>query len=156
MKRQGRRSPEQLLRRHVAAVMSRTGIISTGYNGTARGIGTAPKGLPPLQFHRASGTNWRMPVLHGEENAIVQAAIRHRIKDATLYTPSAPVCSRQMIINAGLASSSITRLYHDATARRISAKPRPLPLRPLNAFIPSALTMRQAAPYTGRRQIETQ
>jgi len=94
-------------RRRVAAVLVRDRrIISTGYNGTPRGItncfeggcarcaGGAPSGADLAECICA----------HAEENAITQAAYHGiAVKDAVLYCTFSPclLCAR-MIVNAGI------------------------------------------------------
>ncbi|MGH9392828.1 MAG: deaminase, partial [Terriglobales bacterium] len=95
------------VKRKVAAVVVRDRrIISTGYNGTPRGVANCNQGCcPRCSSLAASGTRLDECVCsHGEENAIVQAAYHGiAIKDATLYTTLSPClqCTK-MIINAGI------------------------------------------------------
>ena len=100
-------------RRQVAAVIVQDcRIISTGYNGTPRGIKNC---------------------CHGEENAIVQAAYHGiSVKDATLYTTFSPclLCAK-MIINAGIKEVVYKERYSiDDTSKRI-LKEAGVKLRPL-------------------------
>ncbi|MDD4817912.1 MAG: dCMP deaminase family protein [Victivallaceae bacterium] len=95
-------------RRQVAAVivLDRQ-IISTGYNGTPRGIkNCCDGGCPRCNSDAPSGTNLGECLCsHAEENAIVQAACHGiAIKDAVLYTTFSPclLCAK-MIINSGIA-----------------------------------------------------
>lgn len=94
-------------RRKVAAVIVKDKrIISTGYNGTPRGIKNCNEGgCPRCNSTAPSGTALDECLCsHGEENAIVQAAYHGiSIKDATLYTTFSPclLCAK-MIINAGI------------------------------------------------------
>jgi len=94
-------------RRHVAAVLVRDHrIISTGYNGTPRGIRNCDEGgCPRCNSETPSGHNLHECLCcHAEENAIVQAAYHGiAVKGATLYTTYSPclLCSK-MIINAGI------------------------------------------------------
>ena len=95
------------LRRHVGAVLVvDRRILATGYNG-------APSGLPHCREAGCLREQLAVPSgerhelcrgLHGEQNAIIQAA-RHgvRIDGATLYTTHHPcsMCSK-MAINAGI------------------------------------------------------
>lgn len=95
------------MKRQVAAVIVRDRrIISTGYNGTPRGVKNCNEGgCPRCNSFSDSGKNLEeCRCSHGEENAIVQAAYHGiAIKDATLYTTFSPclLCSK-MIINAGI------------------------------------------------------
>ncbi|HUX68745.1 MAG TPA: deaminase [Terriglobales bacterium] len=95
------------LKRKVAAIIVRDRrIISTGYNGTPRGVANCNQGgCPRCSNLAASGTRLDECVCsHGEENAIVQAAYHGiAIKDGVLYTTLSPClqCTK-MIINAGI------------------------------------------------------
>ncbi len=113
------------LRRHVAAVIVKDRrIISTGYNGTPRGIRNCNEGGCPRCASRApSGTHLGECLCsHGEENAIVQAAYHGIcVKDSTLYTTYSPclLCAK-MIINAGIREVVYRDRYSiDSTARSI-------------------------------------
>lgn len=94
-------------RRQVAAVIVKDQrIISTGYNGTPRGLRNCDEGGCPRCASKApSGSNLGECICsHGEENAIVQAAYHGiAVKDSTLYTTYSPclLCAK-MIINAGI------------------------------------------------------
>lgn len=95
------------MKRQVAAVIvSDRRIISTGYNGTPRGVRNCNEGgCPRCNGFSESGKNLEECLCsHGEENAIVQASYHGiAIKDGTLYTTYSPclLCSK-MIINAGI------------------------------------------------------
>lgn len=95
------------MKRQVAAVIvSERRIISTGYNGTPRGVRNCNEGgCPRCNTFSESGKNLEECLCsHGEENAIVQASYHGiAIRDATLYTTYSPclLCSK-MIINAGI------------------------------------------------------
>ncbi len=94
-------------RRQVAAVLVRDcRIISTGYNGTPRGVrNCSDGGCPRCSSDTPSGTNLAQCLCsHAEENSIVQAAYHGiAVKGATLYTTFSPclLCAK-MIINAGI------------------------------------------------------
>ncbi len=112
-------------RRHVAAVIVKDKrIISTGYNGTPRGIKNCNEGgCPRCNSNAPSGTSLEECICsHGEENAIVQAAYHGIcVKDSTLYTTFSPclLCAK-MIINAGIREVVYNESYTiDTTARRI-------------------------------------
>ena len=112
-------------RRHVAAVIVKDKrIISTGYNGTPRGIKNCNDGgCPRCSSHAPSGTALEECLCcHGEENAIVQAAYHGiSVKDSTLYTTFSPclLCAK-MIINAGIKEVVYAERYSiDGTSRRI-------------------------------------
>lgn len=95
------------MKRQVAAVIvADRRIVSTGYNGTPRGVKNCNEGgCPRCNNFSESGKNLDECLCsHGEENAIVQAAYHGiAIKGATLYTTYSPclICSK-MIINAGI------------------------------------------------------
>ena len=95
-------------RRQVAAIIVKDQrIISTGYNGTPRGLKNCFEGGCPRCNSEAvsSGKNLSECICsHAEENSIVQAAYHGiSVKDATLYTTFSPclLCVK-MIINAGI------------------------------------------------------
>lgn len=95
------------IKRKVAAVLVKDRrIISTGYNGTPRGVRNCNEGgCPRCNNLSASGKDLDECLCsHAEENSITQAAYHGvNIKDATLYTTYSPclICTK-MIINAGL------------------------------------------------------
>ena len=101
-------------RRQVAAVVVRDKqIISTGYNGTPRGIKNCSEGgCPRCNSDVPSGQGLHQCLCsHAEENAIVQAAYNGiMLKGATLYTTYSPclLCAK-MIINAGI----VEVVYHE-------------------------------------------
>lgn len=101
-------------RRQVAAVIVKDRrIISTGYNGTPRGIKNCFEGgCPRCSSNTPSGHDLGSCVCsHAEENSIVQAAYHGiSVKDATLYTTFSPClqCSK-MIINSGIKEV----VYHE-------------------------------------------
>ena len=94
-------------RRQVAAVIVKDRrVISTGYNGTPRGIKNCfDGGCPRCASDTPSGHDLGSCVCsHAEENSIVQAAYHGiSVKSATLYTTFSPClqCAK-MIINAGI------------------------------------------------------
>jgi dCMP deaminase len=100
-------SRSNCVKRHVAAVIVKDKrIISTGYNGTPRGIRNCNEGgCPRCNSFADSGTKLEECYCsHGEENAIVQASYHGiSIKDATIYTTFSPClfCTK-LIINSGL------------------------------------------------------
>ena len=123
-------------RRQVAALIVKDcRIISTGYNGTPRGIkNCCDGGCPRCASDAPSGTNLgECLCCHGEENAIVQAAYHGiSVKDATLYTTFSPclLCAK-MIINAGIKEVVYKERYSiDDTSKRI-LKEAGVKLRPL-------------------------
>ena len=104
------------MKRQVAAVIvSDRRIISTGYNGTPRGVKNCNEGgCPRCNNFSESGKNLEECLCsHGEENAIVQASYHGiAIKDSTLYTTYSPclLCSK-MIINAGIRRVVFNEAY---------------------------------------------
>ena len=101
-------------RRQVAAVLVRDKrIISTGYNGTPRGVRNCNEGgCPRCSSNAPSGSHLTECLCsHAEENAIVQAAYHGiMVKGSTLYTTFSPclLCAK-MIINAGI----VEVVYHE-------------------------------------------
>lgn len=95
-------------RRQVAAVIVKENrVISTGYNGTPRGItNCCDGGCPRCASDIPSGNNLSECLCcHAEENAIVQAAYHGiAVKDSVLYTTFSPclLCAK-MIINSGIS-----------------------------------------------------
>ena len=104
-----------------AIIVKNKQIISTGYNGTARGIEHCTKGGYPRCTARHLGKiksgdySLTCTCCHSEENAIVQAA-HHGISTngATMYTTFTPcsTCAR-MIINAGIVEVVAKIMYPD-------------------------------------------
>lgn len=94
-------------RRQVAAVIvADHRIISTGYNGTPRGVkNCCDGGCARCASDVPSGSNLGDCICsHAEENAIVQAAYHGiRVKDSMIYVTITPclLCAK-MIINAGI------------------------------------------------------
>ncbi len=104
-------------RRQVAAVIVLDKrIISTGYNGTPRGIKNCYEGgCPRCASDAASGSGLGDCICsHAEENSIVQAAYHGiSVKGGTLYCTISPclLCAK-MIINAGLVEVVYEHEYH--------------------------------------------
>lgn len=96
------------MKRKVAAVIIKDRrIISTGYNGTPRGVKNCNEGgCPRCNSLAPSGTKLEECLCsHAEENAIVQAAYHGiGLRDATIYSTFSPclICTK-MIINAGIS-----------------------------------------------------
>ncbi len=91
-------------------------IISTGYNGTPRGIRNClDGGCPRCAGDAPSGDRLGDCVCaHAEENAIVQAAYHGiGVRGGTLYCTISPclMCAK-MIINAGLVEVVYENEYH--------------------------------------------
>lgn len=104
-------------RRQVAAIIvSDRRIISTGYNGTPRGIRNCYEGgCPRCAGEVGSGHNLSECICaHAEENAIVQAAYHGiSVRGGVLYCTISPclLCAK-MIINAGIAEVVYEHEYH--------------------------------------------
>jgi dCMP deaminase len=100
-------SRSNCVKRKVAAVVTiDRRIVSTGYNGTPRGIRNCNEGGCPRcnSFGPGGADLGECLCSHGEENAITQAAYHGvSLKGATLYTTYCPclLCTK-MIINAGI------------------------------------------------------
>jgi len=101
-------SRSNCVKRKVAAVVTiDRRIVSTGYNGTPRGVRNCNEGgCPRCNAFGPGGVDLAECVCsHGEENAITQAAYHGvSLRGATLYTTYCPclLCTK-MIINAGIA-----------------------------------------------------
>ena len=95
------------IKRKVAAVIVKDKrIISTGYNGTPRGVKNCNEGgCPRCNSFSQQGANLDECLCsHAEENAITQAAYHGvSIKDSTIYSTFSPclMCTK-MIINSGI------------------------------------------------------
>jgi dCMP deaminase len=104
------------VRRHVAAVLVKDQrIISTGYNGTPRGVKNCCEGgCPRCESKVASGSSLGECVCsHAEENSITQAAYHGiAVRGATLYCTLSPclTCAK-MIINAGISEVVFESAY---------------------------------------------
>jgi len=95
------------MKRKVAAVIVKDKrIISTGYNGTPRGVQNCNEGgCPRCNSFAPSGSGLTECLCsHAEENSIVQAAYHGiPVKESTIYSTFSPclLCTK-MIINAGI------------------------------------------------------
>lgn len=100
-------SRSNCIKRKVAAVVVKDKrIISTGYNGTPRGVKNCMEGgCPRCNSFSAQGTQLDECLCsHAEENAITHAAYHGvSIKDSTIYSTFSPclMCTK-MIINSGI------------------------------------------------------
>jgi len=100
-------SRSNCVKRKVAAVVTRDKrIVSTGYNGTPRGVRNCNEGgcARCNSFGRGGADLGECLCSHGEENAITQAAYHGvSLRGATLYSTYCPclLCTK-MIINAGI------------------------------------------------------
>jgi dCMP deaminase len=126
------------VKRKVAAVITiDRRIISTGYNGTPRGVRNCNEGgCPRCHAFAEGGTRLDECVCsHGEENALTQAAYHGvSVRGGTLYTTLCPclICTK-MIINAGLAEVVYNADYplgevSQALLREAGVKVRQVPL----------------------------
>ncbi len=103
-------------RRSVAALIVKDRrIISTGYNGTPRGITNCNEGgCPRCASDAPSGSNLGECICaHAEENAIVQAACHGiAVEGAAMYCTMSPclMCCK-MIINAGIREVVYEQAY---------------------------------------------
>lgn len=110
-------SRSNCIRRKVAAVITREErILSTGYNGTPRGVKNCYEGgCPRCASDAASGEKLGDCICaHAEENSIVQAAFHGiSIRGGTLYCTISPclMCAK-MIINAGIVEVVYEEEYH--------------------------------------------
>jgi len=118
------------MKRRVAAVIVKDKrIISTGYNGTPRGITNCKDGgCPRCNSFSPSGKNLgECYCSHAEENAITQASYHGiSIKDAMIYSTFSPclLCTK-MIINSGIKEVVYNEAYslgHEAIALLKQAK----------------------------------
>jgi dCMP deaminase len=104
------------LRRQVAAVVVKDRrIISTGYNGTPRGVkNCCDGGCPRCAGDAPSGRDLGDCLCsHAEENAITQAAYHGiAVRGATLYSTLGPclMCAK-MIVNAGIVEVVYEHAY---------------------------------------------
>ena len=110
-------SRSNCVKRHVGAVIARDRrIVSTGYNGTPRGVRNCNEGgCPRCNGFAESGTRLDECLCsHGEENAIIQAAYHGvSVRGGSLYTTFFPClfCTK-LIINAGLSEVVYNAAYH--------------------------------------------
>lgn len=101
-------SRSNCVKRKVGAVIVRDRrIISTGYNGTPRGVRNCNEGGCPRcnTFSRGGTRLDECLCSHAEENALIQAAYHGvAVRESTLYTTLSPclLCTK-MILNAGIA-----------------------------------------------------
>ncbi|MBN2810198.1 MAG: cytidine/deoxycytidylate deaminase family protein [Deltaproteobacteria bacterium] len=109
------------IRRHVGAVIVKDNrILSTGYNGTPRGIRHClDRGCLRDEFEIPSGQRHELcRGLHAEQNAIIQAAYHGvAIESSEIYCTNQPciICAK-MIINAGLKKIIVGNTYPDELA----------------------------------------
>lgn len=112
------------LRRSVGAVLVRDNqIISTGYNGSPKGVPhCADVGCLRMQKNVPSGQQHELcRGVHAEQNAIIQAAINgSSTKNGVLYCTHQPcsICAR-LIINAEIRTVYCAATYPDALAEQL-------------------------------------
>lgn len=127
------------LRRKVAAVIVKnTRIISTGYNGTPRGIrNCCDGGCKRCAGKTPSGANLGECICsHAEENAITQAALHGiAVENASIYSTTSPclICAK-MIINSGIRkviyeddysfNRQVKALFAEAGVKCVKFRPR--------------------------------
>jgi len=105
------------MRRQVAAIIVHDRrIISTGYNGTPRGVRNCCEGgCERCASNAPSGSSLGECICsHAEENSITQAAYHGiSVKGATIYVTLSPclMCAK-MIINAGITEVVYEEEYH--------------------------------------------
>ena len=112
------------LRRQVGAVLVKDNqILSTGYNGSPKGISHCAavgclrqtNAFPSGQMHEICRG------VHAEQNAIIQAGLNgSSTRGATLYCTHQPcsICAR-LIINAEIRTIYISETYPDALAEQL-------------------------------------
>ncbi len=115
------------LRRQVGAVVVKDKrILTTGYNGAPRGMRHCDEtGCLREQMQVPSGERHELcRGLHGEQNAVIQAALYGiGIQDTLLYTTHQPcVLCVKMIINAGIKRIYYSEGYPDELAAQILAE----------------------------------
>ena len=109
-------SRSNCIRRHVGAVIVKDKqVVSTGYNGTPRGITNCDEGgCSRCSSDAKTGENLGQCICsHAEENSIVQAAYHGvSVKGSTIYTTYCPclLCAK-MIINAGIKEVVFSEAY---------------------------------------------
>ncbi len=118
-------SRSNCVKRKIGSVIVRDKrLVSTGYNGTPRGVKNCNEGgCPRCNSFAKSGTSLDECVCsHAEENAIVQASYHGvELKGSTIYTTFSPClqCAK-MIINAGIVKAVYNLDYPlSETAKRI-------------------------------------
>ncbi|MFP4465588.1 MAG: deoxycytidylate deaminase [Candidatus Goldiibacteriota bacterium] len=115
------------LRHHVGAVMVRDNhIISTGYNGAAKGIKDCIRlGCLRDQMGIISGTRHEIcRAIHAEQNAIIQAASHSAdTKGTVVYCTHSPciICAK-MLVNAGVKRFVTSNEYPDPLYKELFAE----------------------------------
>ena len=104
-------------RKFVGAVIVRDKtILSTGYNGSVRGLPHCDEVGHMMEDDHCVRT------IHAEANAVIQAAVNGtRIEGATLYVTASPCWSCfKMVANAGIRKIVFGEFYRDARIHEIS------------------------------------
>ncbi len=112
------------LRRDVSAIIVKDNrIISTGYNGSPKGVKHCEEvGCIREQLKVPSGQRHELcRGIHAEQNAIIQAAVYGvSISGATIYVSHSPcVLCAKMIINAGITNVKYLEGYPDEASMEI-------------------------------------
>jgi dCMP deaminase len=106
-------------RKHVGAVIVRDRtILSTGYNGSIRGMPHCDDVGHLMEDGHCIAT------VHAEANAIIQAAKNGvRIEDAEIYTTASPCWSCfKLIANAGIKTIYYGEFYRDARSSEVAGQ----------------------------------
>jgi len=112
------------LRRKVGAVIVKDShVLSTGYNGSPRGVSHCEeKGCLRVLMNVPSGTRHELcRGVHAEQNAVTQAAyFGTSVKDATIYTTTFPcsLCAK-ILINSGIKEIVYNEGYMDDLSKDI-------------------------------------
>jgi len=104
-------------RKHVGAVIVRDKtILSTGYNGSIRGMPHCDEAGHDMENDHCVAT------IHAEANAIIQAAKNGvRIEDGELYTTASPCWSCfKLIANSGIRRIYFGEFYRDEKSIRVA------------------------------------
>ena len=104
-------------RKHVGAVIVRDKtILSTGYNGSIRGMPHCDEAGHDMEGGHCVGT------IHAEANAIIQAAKNGvRIEAAEIYTTASPCWSCfKLIANGGIRRIYFGEFYRDEKSIRVA------------------------------------
>jgi len=104
-------------RKHVGAVIVRDKtILSTGYNGSVRGMPHCDEVGHDMEGGHCVGT------IHAEANAIIQAAKNGvRIEDGEIYTTASPCWSCfKLIANGGIRRIYYGEFYRDEKSIRVA------------------------------------
>ena len=112
------------LRRKVGAVIVKDShVLSTGYNGSPRGVSHCEeKGCLRVLMNVPSSTRHELcRGVHAEQNAVTQAAyFGTSVKDATIYTTTFPcsLCAK-ILINSGIKEIVYSEGYMDDLSKDI-------------------------------------